>query len=290
MKEVVVISGKGGTGKTTFSASLAPFLGRAVLADCDVDAPNLRILLDPREEAAEDFVGTRKAAADPSLCDGCGLCVERCRFEALSLSGSGGPPAVAAHRCEGCGVCAYVCPRGAMTLEDTVVGTLTRGITDYGPMVGARLIPGEETSGKLVTAVRKEAAAAAAREGIDFVLVDGSPGIGCSVISSLTNAHRAVIVTEPSVSALHDLERLHDLLGRFRIPAVAVVNRCDISDEMTHRIERFCADRGIPVGMKLPFSRDVVEAVSARRIPSLALPEFFREHGFEAFVDDLIGG
>ena len=290
MKEIVVISGKGGTGKTTFAASLAPFLGKAVLADCDVDAPNLRILLDPRDEVSEDFVGMKKASIDPSLCDGCGLCVEHCRFGALSPAGDGSIVRVRSARCEGCGVCAYVCPRDAAVMADAVVGRMTRGTTPYGPMVGARLHPGEETSGRLVTAVRKAARSLAEERGADIILADGSPGIGCSVISSLTAADRAVVVTEPSVSAFHDLKRLHELVEGFRVPMTVVVNRSDISDAMTRDIERFCSERGVPVGMKLPYSREVPMAISERRIPSLALPDFFRKHGFEEFVTDLIGG
>lgn len=298
MKEFVVISGKGGTGKTTFTASLAPFFGDVVLADCDVDAPNLRILLNPQEEVTEDFVGMKKALIDINLCDGCGSCVEHCRFGALSLSlqdsngeakAQGLKAQVRSVACEGCGVCSFVCPRSAIVMADAVVGSLSRGVTSYGPMVGARLTPGEETSGKLVTAVRKTARDLAEENEARNILVDGSPGIGCSVISSLTNADCAIIVVEPSVSAFHDLKRLHELIERFRIPMTVVVNRCDISDAMTREIEHFCHERNVPIGMKLPFSRDIPQAVSERLIPSLALPEFFREHGFEDFIAGLIG-
>ena len=291
MKEIVVISGKGGTGKTTFATSLYPHLPDAVLADCDVDAPDAHILLKPEETHHEDFVGTRKARIDPDICNNGGACggempcMNSCRFEAI-LKGPEGPE-IRDSRCEGCGVCALVCPADAIRLEDAVVGSLAVGDTAYGPMVHARLKPGEETSGKLVTAVRRKTREVAEKNGARFILADGSPGIGCPVISSLTGAALAVIVTEPSLSAMRDMERLAKLLKQFRIPATVVINKYDLSEELSKKIEKFCRKEHIPVGLKLPFNIEIVNAVTERKIPSLALPEFFRENGFNDFVEVL---
>lgn len=288
MKQIVVISGKGGTGKTTITTSLFAKLPNAVLADCDVDAPDTHILLDPKETHGEDFIGTQKAriseagCADGHACQQSRPCINLCRFKALSLGNvaGGGVPLVNDSRCEGCGVCAYVCPSKAITLEDTVVGRLAEAETQYGPMVHARLKPGEETSGKLVSEVRRRGREMAEQKGADYLLADGSPGIGCPVISSLTGADLAVIVTEPSLSALRDMERLTVLLKQFRIPSIVVINKWDISPEMSDRIESFCSGNDIDVVMKLPYEPKLVQAITRKEIPSVVLPEFFEKNGF----------
>ncbi|MBN2508811.1 MAG: 4Fe-4S binding protein, partial [Spirochaetales bacterium] len=174
VREIVVVSGKGGTGKTTLTASLVPCLGSLVIADCDVDAPDLHILLKPELVSRETFSGSQKAAISDTDCTRCGLCTQYCRFHALPH-----PPMVEAMKCEGCGVCAYVCPQKAITMNDAYTGDVFHSMTSYGPMKHARLIPGEETSGKLVTKVRAEAKAEAEKQGLTTVLIDGSPGIGC---------------------------------------------------------------------------------------------------------------
>ncbi len=288
MKEIVVISGKGGTGKTTFATSLFAALPDSVLADCDVDAPDTHILLQPVETARENFLGTRKAVINPKLCRntrGCNgerPCLSSCRFFALKDNRE--VPAVMASRCEGCGVCAMVCPVDAISMENAVVGSLAQGQTEWGPMVYARLKPGEETSGKLVSAVRRQGKEIAGENGAKTLVIDGSPGIGCPVISSLTGAALAVLVTEPSLSAFRDLERLGRLLKQFRIPALLVINKWDISPELSRRIEEYCEGIGIPLGMKLPFDIRMVQAVVNGEIPSLALPELYNENGFDQFL------
>lgn len=285
MKEIVVISGKGGTGKTTFATSLFARLPDTVFADCDVDAPDAHILLNPVEVTRKDFVGTRKARIDAEIClggeacNGTRPCISGCRFEAIEA-----PPLVRDSRCEGCGVCAQVCPAGAIVLEEAVVGSLAEGLTEFGPMVHARLRPGEETSGKLVAEVRRRGHELAQEQNASFLLIDGSPGIGCPVISSLTGADLVVLVTEPSLSALRDLERLSVLLRQFRIPAITVINKWDISPETSNEIEAFCMEQDIPVIMKLPYEPAMVEAIVKREIPSLRLADFYDANGFQALL------
>ncbi len=291
MKYVVVISGKGGTGKTTIATSLFACLPDSVLADCDVDAPDTHILLEPEETWSDEFIGTRKAFVDPITCAGGDLChqlspcVSQCRFQALTLNDETGTPVVNSSRCEGCGVCVLVCPSKSFHLEDTVVGRIAEAETAFGPMVHARLIPGEETSGKLVSEVRQLARKKAETIGAAYVLADGSPGIGCPVISSLTGADLAVLVTEPSLSALSDLKRLVTLLKQFRIPAVTVINKWDISAEVTSSIESFCADSGLDIVMKLPYEPKINQAITDRSIPSVVLPEFFDKNGFSILLE-----
>lgn len=286
MKEIVFISGKGGTGKTSLLASLIPGLSKAIIADCDVDAPDLHILLDPIEVSKVDFVGMKKARIDSSLCIDCGHCSAYCRFDAIADSTDG--PSVRDYLCEGCAVCAQVCPVDAITMVDTVVGSLSHSVTAWGPLVHARLDPGEETSGKLVFAVREKSRELALELNAEYILIDGSPGIGCSVISSLTNAQHAVIVTEPSLSAFHDLCRVSELTEQLDIPITVIINKCDISDEITEKIESFCHENHYKVGMKIPFNENMIGAITERRIPSEALPEFFEKNGFNEFIRGLI--
>ena len=172
-------------------------------------------------------------------------------------------------------------------MEEAVVGTLSRSSTTYGPMVHARLAPGEETSGKLVYAVREKSRELARKMDAHYILIDGSPGIGCSVISSLTNAGQAVIVTEPSISAYHDLLRVSDLVDQLSIPVSVVINKFDLSLELTEKIEAFCREKGIPVVLKLPFNEDMIKAITERKIPSLVLDDFFVENGFDRFLESL---
>lgn len=285
--EIVVISGKGGTGKTTFASSLFAALSDAVLADCDVDAPDLAILLDPVPIIQEPFLGAHKAWIDPTLCRegaACGgqkPCVTQCRFAAI------GPDLEVKRNCEGCGVCAHVCPAGAVTMKESFTGHLMVGSTKYGPMVHGRLEPGEETSGKLVSAVRHRSRKEAVGSGMKFIITDGSPGIGCPVISSLSGAHHVVIVTEPSVSALRDMERLVDLVKSFRIPSTVIINKADISQIMYSQVLDFCRNQGIDVGMSLPYDERIVQAVTRKTIPFVAAPDLFRDNGFLPFIENL---
>ncbi|MBN2657166.1 MAG: ATP-binding protein [Spirochaetales bacterium] len=282
IKEIVVISGKGGTGKTTLTASLVPFLEDAVIADCDVDAPDLHILLNPRSEEEETFSGSAKAVINEDLCTHCNLCIDHCRFGAIDDT-----PRINPMKCEGCGVCEYICPVDAIALNDVTTGTVFKGMTGYGPMVHARLVPGEETSGKLVSQVRNEAKKRAESDGKRYVLIDGSPGIGCNVISSITGASTVLIVTEPTLSGLHDMKRVLEVAARFSGKVFVIINKYDLSVEMTRRIEKEAEDNNAPVLMKLPFDKKIVQAVTEKKIPSLAEPDLFEMAGWKNLLQRL---
>lgn len=282
INEIVVISGKGGTGKTTLTSSLVPYFQDLLLADCDVDAPDLNILFNIEVEEEIDFVGLKKAKLDKEKCIGCKICYESCRFDAISESID-----INSTKCEGCGVCEYVCPVNAVSMKDAVVGKLFTSETDYGEMVHAKLIPGEETSGKLVSEVRKKAKKMSLEKGKKNILVDGSPGLACNVISSITGAKKVVIVVEPTFSGLHDLRRVYQLTQNFRLPVYVVVNKYDISEEKTSEIQEYCNENGIELALKIPFDKKMVEAVVEKQIPSIYNRELFENIGFEDFVQKL---
>jgi MinD superfamily P-loop ATPase len=266
MKQVVIISGKGGTGKTTVAASFAALARQPVLADCDVDAANLYLLLHPQDTVREDFHGAKVAVRDAALCTACGECERRCRFEAITAE------AVSVSRCEGCGLCVLACPQKALTLQTVVNGVLISGATAYGPMVYARLHAGAENSGRLVTRVRQEAENVALREQRPLLLLDGPPGIGCTVTASLVDTDLAVVVTEPSLSGIHDMERVVTLAGQLRIPVAVIINKADINLDNTAAIEEYCRRQDLPVLAQLPFDDLVVQA-NARQQPLVTMNE-----------------
>jgi MinD superfamily P-loop ATPase len=268
--ELVVLSGKGGTGKTSIAASLAVLAGQPVVADCDVDAADLFLLFPPRVRVRRPFVGGLEARIRPEDCTGCEACVPLCRFEAIHREH--GRVAIDPFACEGCGVCADVCPTGAVELSPATVGEWFRSETRVGSMVHARLRPGGENSGKLVATVREEARTVAAETGNSPVLGDGPPGIGCQVISALTGAGYALLVTEPTIAGQHDLDRLLGLVRHFGIRAGVCVNRWDLDRELSAAIERRAALSGAPVIGRIRYDpaftraqlqgRTVVEATS----------------------------
>jgi MinD superfamily P-loop ATPase len=255
MKEITVISGKGGTGKTTILASLAALVKRAVLVDADVDAADLHLLLKPQVRRREPFVASQVAVIDPEKCDGCRKCEEACRFEAIR------DLQVDPISCEGCGVCFHVCPRGAILMKEVQSGEWFISQTRYGPMVHAKLGVAQENSGKLVTLVRKEAQRIAREGGYPLILIDGPPGIGCPVIASLGGVDAVLVVTEPSLSGIHDLERVLGVSRHFQVPAWVCVNKWDINPENTEKIEAFCQREGCPVIGKVPFDPIVTKAM-----------------------------
>jgi MinD superfamily P-loop ATPase len=261
MKQITIISGKGGTGKTTLVASFAALAENIVIADCDVDAPDLHLLLHPEIIKTEEFKGLKVAAMDKSKCTECGRCEEACRFKAISDTESG--YAVNPTRCEGCGVCVFVCDQDAIRLEERVSGHAFISKTKYGTMAHAQLNIAEEASGKLVTVVRNNAQRVAEEEGSDIILIDGSPGIGCPVIASLTGVDLALVITEPTMSGLHDLERILDVTRHFGIASVVCINKYDINEANSRRITGFCKERGVTIVRNIPYDPVVTEAMVA---------------------------
>jgi len=256
MKQLAVVSGKGGTGKTSIMASLAALAkGRAALADCDVDAPDLHLILRPDIRERREFYGTLKAFIDQSKCISCGSCEEHCRFGAVK------DQQIDLLRCEGCGVCHLVCPAGAVTMKDQLSGYAFISDTRFGPLVHAELYPGEEASGKLVTMVREMARQVAESRELDLVIIDGSPGIGCPVIASLAGCDLALVVTEPTVSGVHDLERILGVVEHFGIRPLVCINKHDLNSDAALQIEELCRDCGVRVIGRIPFDSSVVKAM-----------------------------
>lgn len=270
MKELVVISGKGGTGKTSVVASLAVLAGKAVLVDCDVDAADLHLVLEPRILRHEAFTAGNKARIKPGHCTACGKCEELCRFDAICFDGPGNGKVPKTFRvdtiaCEGCGVCFDFCAEKAIEFEPAVCGQWFVSEARCGPMVHARLGVGAENSGKLVTQLRRAAQQVAAEKRRDLILCDGSPGIGCPVIASLTGASLALFVVEPTASGEHDFRRVAQLALQLGVPGILAVNKADLNQEVTTRLENLAGQQGIaPVG-RIPYDRAVTQAQIARQ-------------------------
>lgn len=262
MKEIVVISGKGGTGKTSVTASFA-FLGgeEIVVADCDVDAADMHLLLQPDFSKAEDFYSGELAIINQDECIKCGKCAEVCRFDAIPIIDT--QYIVQPLDCEGCGYCARVCPTNAITNVSQNVGQwYTSNIKTGSVMVHARLAIGADNSGKLVAKVKNEAKQLANNRNSEFIIVDGSPGVGCPVVSSLSGAHFVVLVTEPSVSGLHDLKRVYELVKKFNIKAGCIINKFDINEKVTKEIGEFLKEENIAHISNLPYDDNFTKAMT----------------------------
>lgn len=265
MKELVVISGKGGTGKTSIVASFAALAETAVLADCDVDAADLHLVLDPKIVRREDFSGGKRARIRTDDCAACGKCLELCRFGAIHFDGTGNGVVAKTYRvdpiaCEGCGVCAWFCPAKAVEFGPVINGEWFLSETRHGPLVHAKLGIAAESSGKLVSTVRAAARKLAEQQGRELVIIDGSPGIGCPVIASITGASLVLIVTEPTLSGQHDLERVIDLARHFEIPAMLCVNKWDLNPQIADEIESLARKRGIQVAGRVRYDCGVTRA------------------------------
>ncbi len=263
MREIVVISGKGGTGKTSVCAAFAHLARNKVLCDLDVDAPDMHILLDPHIRRHTPFISGNEARIDPAACQSCGVCMEHCRFEAVTRRGD--VFAVDPLRCEGCGVCTALCPAQAVAFPEKHCGDWYVSDTRFGPLVHARLFPGEENSGRLITLLKQEARTLAGEQNLDLLLCDGSPGVGCPVISSLSGAHLAVAVVEPTPSGRHDFRRVAELCDHFRIPVAVLINKADLNAAEAEAIVAHCRDKGYPVVGSLPFDPLVTEAMIRRQ-------------------------
>ena len=255
MKELVVLSGKGGTGKTSIVGSFAAVAQSKVLADCDVDAADLHLLLQPVIQQKHEFWSGQVAFIDEAKCTQCGLCQDVCRFEAINDF------KVDPVSCEGCGFCWHICPDEAITMKENLSGRWFISDTKYGPLAHARLGTAQENSGKLVALVRQQAKLIAERQGLDYIISDGPPGIGCPVISSLSGANLALLVTEPTLSGIHDLERVIGVCHHFGVPAVVCINKYDINEDNTNQIESDCLNQGVAVVAKIPFDNVVTEAL-----------------------------
>jgi MinD superfamily P-loop ATPase len=263
MREIIVISGKGGTGKTSLTAAFAHMAADAVICDLDVDAPDLHLILQPEINVRDDFYSGHEAVIDPETCTACGLCTEMCRFGAVS-----NPPTgyrIDPLKCEGCKVCVQFCPAGAIGFPDRHCGEWFISETRFGPMVHAQLFPGAENSGRLVALLRQKARALAQESGRSLILSDGAPGIGCPVISSLSGTDFAVLVTEPTPSGRHDLERVAELCRHFKIPTGVIVNKADLNPANTTDIQRWCAAAQTEFLAALPYDPAVTEAMVQRQ-------------------------
>lgn len=256
MKQIVVISGKGGTGKTVLTGSFAALAENKVMVDCDVDAADLHLLLKPSIQKRYEFKSGKTAKLDNKVCNRCGKCAAVCRFDAIN-----GDPSIDPISCEGCGLCSLICPVGAITMKENIAGAWFVSDTKYGPFVHARLGVAEENSGKLVAKIRQVAKEMAERDNLDYVIIDGPPGIGCPVIASLSGVDRALVVTEPTLSGLHDAKRVIEVAEHFGIPVKLVVNKYDLNNEMTDTIENFCSHKDINVIGKIGFDKTIVESV-----------------------------
>jgi MinD superfamily P-loop ATPase len=264
MKELTVLSGKGGTGKTTLCAAFAALATDLVLSDCDVDAADLPLLLDPTVLREEAFVGGRTPQIDYTRCMRCGHCRTMCRFDAVDLQDEG-RYVIDSLVCEHCGLCALACPSQAIQMVDTANGRWFVSRTRFGALVHARLGIGEDNSGKLVTLVRREARRIAQQEGASLLLNDGPPGIGCPVTAAITGADAVLIVTEPTLAGLHDLQRVLALCRHFHLPALVCINKYDINEANTARIRDECRAGHIPVAGEIPFEPAVSRALIARK-------------------------
>jgi len=255
MKEIVVLSGKGGTGKTSLVGSLAVLAKNKVMADCDVDAADLHLLLHPIIKENNEFWSGQVAFIDRKQCIECGICQEQCHFTAIT------DYRVDNIACEGCGFCAQICPAAAITMQETLAGHWYISDTSYGKLAHARLGIAQENSGKLVALVRRQARQIAERDGLDYIISDGPPGIGCPVISSLSGVNLALLVTEPTLSGMHDLERVLEVCRHFDVPAIVAINKYDLNEDNTRRIEGYCRSRKVEVAARIPFDTVVTEAI-----------------------------
>ena len=255
MKQLTVISGKGGTGKTTITAAFAALAQNHVMCDGDVDAADLHLILTPQIKRKDKFYGGRAPSLDRDKCNECGICMEVCRFDAIHNF------TIDPISCEGCGLCMHACPSEAIKMEQKFSGYWFVSDTRFGTMVHAKLGIAEENSGKLVTLVRQQARLIAEDENRDLIIIDGPPGIGCPVIAALTGVTLVLAVTEPTLSGIHDLERVLDVARHFNVPAMVCVNKCDINPENTRKVEDYCQDKNIAVVGEIPYDPVVTRAM-----------------------------
>lgn len=260
MKEITILSGKGGAGKTSVAAALASVVKNAVFCDNDVDAADLHLIFNPEIKESYTFNSGSKAVINPDNCTNCGLCADYCRFDAIQINSSGHYE-INHFQCEGCRLCERVCPTESITMIENNNNFWYVSETRFGTLVHAKMGPGEENSGKLVTEVRRKAKEIAKEINADFILNDGPPGIGCAAIASVSGTNAVLLVTEPTLSGLHDAKRLVELVESFQIPVFAVINKFDINPEITNKVENYLTEKQIPLVGKIPFDTKMVESM-----------------------------
>lgn len=273
MKQIAIISGKGGTGKSSIAAAFATMNGQVVVADCDVDAANLYLIFDPSHEEEVVYSGGTKAIIDEDKCTRCLICADYCRFDAISIRE--GKPFIFGISCDGCFLCSRICPAGAITMKKNEKSRMFSGSFRNGKMVYGRLAPGEENSGKLVNMVREKSMEVAAKYNIDTVILDGPPGTGCPVISTITGVDTIVVVTEPTISGLMDLIRIYDVLTGNSAKTYVIEKKSDLNPDISRMIEEWCMKTSMNIAGCVPFDRDVVEAM----IRGITITEMDRNSG-----------
>ena len=259
MKQIVIVSGKGGTGKTSITSAFASIAQNKILVDCDVDAADLFLITQPTILESHEYEGGKIAVLDPEVCTNCGICEELCRFDAISLVD--GQTTISEFSCDGCKLCEIACPVDAIKMVENMDSRWFESETRFGPMIHAKLGIGEDNSGKLVTKIRDIANKKAKDQEIETVLIDGPPGIGCPVISTLTGVDVALMVTEPTLSGMHDLNRLIELAKGFKLKSYVLINKYDLNPNISDEIEALCLKEELEVLAKVPFNRDFVDAM-----------------------------
>ena len=279
MEEIVVVSGKGGAGKTSIVGGLVSIIEDKVIADCDVDAPDMYIILDPEIEKKVEFTGGRFPVLNQDICINCGICEEKCRFDAVHTLGD--ETIINNYRCDGCGVCSRVCPVNAIRMETQVQGYWYISKTRFGKFVHARLGIAQENSGKLVNFVRAGAKDQALKENAKYIIIDGPPGTACSTISSITGANKAVVVVEPTLSGIHDAKRILQIIRGFKITPGIIINKSDINQEMSFEIKKFANSEGISILGEILFDKAFIESIIQKK----TIVEYNREKYYPIFSD-----
>lgn len=282
MKQISIISGKGGTGKTSITAALAAKLPNAVFTDCDVDAADLYLLLEPDVQKTHPFPGGSIAHINQQKCSSCGVCKSLCRFDAIREEN--GEYQVVDFNCEGCKLCMHACPDGAINMIQEENSEWYESETRFGPMIHARLGIGEDLSGKLVSQLRERARELAKEIKADYILTDGPPGVGCPVIASITGADLGIVVTEPTMSGLSDLKRVYQLAQHFRIPVKVIINKADINNLMAEKIEAYCLEKDISVLGRIPYDKVFLNSMLNRK----TLSEFSPDHPISSILDEML--
>lgn len=259
-KELVIISGKGGTGKTSIVSSFATLAENKIVVDCDVDAADLHLIFEPKILKSTEFYSGKKAFIEETKCSECGKCINVCRFNAINEDYK-----INEIKCEGCGACYYNCPNQAIEFKERKSGDWFESSSRFGKLIHAKLGIAQENSGKLVSEIKMYARALAKKEGQELIIIDGSPGIGCPVIASMSGANQILLITEPTLSGLHDAERVIQLAGHFNIPVALCINKFDINIDMTKHIEEFCQEKNIEILGKIPYSKDFTHAMTEKK-------------------------